>query len=337
MNKTDLINSPISEYERLMKMDFLIRSGNYPSVDYLSREIGVDRRAIFRYRNILINDFGAPLETSRQYGGYYYSDPDFTISDITLNEHESLVLQLTKRFAQMMLYGSDLYSSFSRGINSLNKRASKTTNENGKKLADRIRFAFPHTDFGSTWNKHFEKLIFQSLQNGTLLKFEIRSFITEEITEFKALPIYIVMFENSWLLLCIKDECFKNNYSSIEMKIDNFILFDICSIKAIYECKDSHAKLVHIRNQIDENGRNGISDSVPVDENPATAHDIWFSFSISFPDFSDSEPYNVLLIFSRSNTDYTYSLTDNFIQDAAHFGQGKLDNQKKQDDFETLI
>lgn len=337
MDKSDLINSPINEYERLMKMDFIIRTGNYPSVDYLSKEIGVDRRAIFRYRNILIENFGAPLKTSKQYGGYYYEDPDFTISDITLNEHESLVLQLTKRFSEMMLYGSDLYSSFSRGINSLNKRASKTTNDSGKKLADRIRFAFPHTDFGLTWNKYFEKLIFKSLQDGTLLKFEIRNFITDAITEFKALPIFIVMFENNWLLLCIKDDSFKNNYTAIDMKIENFILFDICAIKAIYEQKDSHAKLIKIENQIQEKGRNGISDAVPVSEEPEISHEVWFSFDISFPNFKDSEPYDILLNFARSNEDYSYSLTDNFIQDAAHYGQGKMDNHKNQDDFDILL
>lgn len=325
MDKSDLINSPISEYERLMKMDFLIRTGNYPSVDYLSREIGVDRRAIFRYRNILIKDFGAPLETSKQYGGYYYSDPDFTISDITLNEHESLVLQLTKRLAEMMLYGSDLYSSFSRGINSLNRRATKTTNENGKKLADRIRFAFPHSDFGLSWNKSFEKKIFESLQCGTLLKFELRNLVTDEITEFKALPIYIVMFENSWLLLCLKDESFKENYSSIDMKIENFSLFDISSINALYEVKDSHASLIQIKNQVTEISREGVSDSVPVNNNFSIHHEVWFSFSIAFPEFSDAEPYAVQLCFSRSNTDYSFSLTENFIQDAAHFGKGKFD------------
>lgn len=339
MDKSDLINSPINEYERLMKMDFIIRTGNYPSVDYLSSEIGVDRRAIFRYRNILINNFGAPLKTSKQYGGYYYEDPDFTISDITLNEHESLVLQLTKRFAEMMLYGSDLYSSFSRGINSLNKRASKTTNDSGKKLADRIRFAFPHTDFGPTWNKYFEKLIFKSLQDGTLLKFELRNFATDEISELQAIPVYIVMFENSWLLLCIKDDSFKDNYTSIDMKTENFVLFDICSIKAIYEKKDSHAKLIQVENQIQENGRNGISDSVPTNGDLHMNHEIWFSFNISFPKFADSEPYNILLNYARSNEDFTFSLTDNLIQNAAHYGQGKWDtfNTKKQNDFETLI
>ena len=85
MDKSDLINSPIKEYERLLAMDTIIRTGNYPSPEYLANKLEVTKRAIFRYRNILIEDFGAPLKTSKKYGGYYYEDPDFTISDITLN------------------------------------------------------------------------------------------------------------------------------------------------------------------------------------------------------------------------------------------------------------
>jgi len=337
MKKQDLINSPIKEYERLLKMDFLIRNGNYPSPDFLAKELEVTKRAVFRYRNILIDDFGAPLVMSKKYGGYYYEDSDFTISDITLNEHESLVLQLAKRFSEMMLYGSDLYSSFSRGINSLDKRALKNTQNNGKKIAERIQFAFPHTDFGAAWNKDFEKIIFNSLQNGTLLHFTTRSFISDETYEFSALPVYIVMFENSWLLLCIKSDCFKNDYSSINMKIEDFILFDITSIKSLNEVKNTHAKIIRIPNCIREKNHAGVSDSVPVSNKYSVAHEIWFSFSISFPKLSDPEPYEILLNFSQSSEDYSFYLTDNFIQDASHAGQGKLDKVSNADNPVTLI
>ncbi|MCQ2240033.1 HTH domain-containing protein [Treponema sp.] len=337
MNKSDLINSPIKEYERLLKMDLLIRNGNFPSVDYLAEKLEVTRRAVFRYRNILMQDFGAPLKLSKEYGGYYYEDPDFTISDITLNEHESLALHLAKRLSEMMLYGSNLYSSFSRGINSLTKRASKTTRDSGKKIADRIQFAFPHTDFGSTWNKYFEKVIMESLQDGTLLKFIIKNFTTDRTTEISALPLLFVMFENNWLLLCLKGSSFSKSFSSSRMKLEDFILFDISAIISVYEVKDSNGNKIRIKNKILQKSREGITDSVSTNEDGRKAHELWFTFSISFSDFKDNKEYQVLLNFIKTE-DYSFKLTDNFLQEAALSGKGKFDRIKPgKKDIETLI
>lgn len=330
MDKSDLINSPIKEYERLLKMDYLIRAGNFPSPEYLSKELEVTKRAIFRYRNILINDFGAPLKVSKKYGGYYYEDPDFTISDITLNKHESLVLQISKRLSDMMLYGSELYKSFSRGITSLNNRAAKSSSEQGKVIADRIQFAFPHTDFSinRNWNSEFENKIFNSLKDGTLLKFELVNLDTHEplpSVAVTALPVYIVMFENSWLLLCIKQEAFKNNFTEIDMKPENFIVFDILSIHSIIEYKDSHAKIIKIPTSISSQGRDGPTYASQDMACFEPIHKIWFDFSIAFNTFKDSEDYIVRLIFLRKGN-FSYEITDDILIDAAHKGQGKFDN-----------
>lgn len=330
MDKSDLINSPIKEYERLLKMDYLIRAGNFPSPEHLSKELEVTKRAIFRYRNILINDFGAPLKVSKKYGGYYYEDPDFTISDITLNTHESLVLQISKRLSDMMLYGSELYKSFSRGINSLNDRATKSSSEQGKIIADRIQFAFPHTDFSlnRNWNAEFENKIFNSLKEGTLLKFAIEDLDSHEPlppATVIALPVYIVMFENSWLLLCIQQEGFKNNFTEIDMKPENFILFDILSIRSVSEYKDSHAKVITIPTSISSQGRDGPTYASQDMVCFEPIHKIWFDFSIAFNTFKDSEDYNINLCFLRKNN-FSYELTDDILIDAAHQGQGKFDN-----------
>lgn len=330
MDKSDLINSPIKEYERLMTMDTIIRTGNYPSPEYLSQKLAVTKRAVFRYRNILIDDFGAPLKMSKKYGGYYYEDPDFTISDISLNKHESLALQIAKRLSDMLLYGSELYKSFSRGIHSLNNRAAKSSNNQGKVIADRIQFAFPHTDLSITrnWNSTFENIIFNSLQDGTLLKFEIEDLDAQEPsspTTFTALPVYIVMFEESWLLLCIKEDGFKNNFSEIEMKPDNFILFDIISIHSVKEYKDSHAKIIKLPTTISSIGRDGPTYASLDNTSFEPIHKIWFDFSIAFTTFKDSEDYIVRLCFCRKNY-FTYELTDDITIDAAHKGQGKFDN-----------
>lgn len=330
MDKSDLINSPIKEYERLMTMDNIIRTGNYPSPEYLAQKLNVTKRAIFRYRNILLDDFGAPLKLSKKYGGYYYEDPDFTISDITLNKHESLVLQIAKRLSDMMLYGSELYKSFSRGINSLNNRAAKSSNNQGKAIADRIQFAFQHTDFSMhrNWNSTFENTIFNSLQEGTLLKFEIEDLDAQELsspTTFTALPVYIVMFEESWLLLCIKEEGFKNNFSEIDMKIENFILFDIITIHSVKEYKDSHSRIIKIPTDISSIGRDGPTYASQDNTSFESISKIWFDFSIAFNTFKDTEDYIIRLCFCRKGY-FTYELTEDFFLEAAHKGQGKFDN-----------
>ena len=126
-------------------------------------------------------------------------------------------------------------------------------------------------------------------------------------------------------MLCIKEEGFKNNFSEIDMKPENFILFDILSIRLVSEYKDSHAKIIKIPTSISSEGRDGPTYASLDSANFEPLHKIWFDFSIAFNTFKDSEEYIIRLCYLRKNS-FSYELADDILVDAAHKGQGKFDN-----------
>lgn len=71
---------------RIIQIDEDIRSGIYPSIDYLKEKHGVSRRTILRDIEFLRDRYNAPVEADRIRGGYYYSDPTFAIRNVLLTE-----------------------------------------------------------------------------------------------------------------------------------------------------------------------------------------------------------------------------------------------------------
>ena len=71
---------------RIIQIDEDIRSGIYPSIDYLKEKHGVSRRTILRDIEFLRDRYNAPVEANRIRGGYYYSDPTFAIRNVLLTE-----------------------------------------------------------------------------------------------------------------------------------------------------------------------------------------------------------------------------------------------------------
>lgn len=309
--KEDLINSPITEYENLLRMDQEIRNGYYPSPDKLAEILNVNRRTIFRYKKILIERFSAPLKLSRaEPRGYYYENPDFTISDILLNEDESFALQLSLRLANMMLYNSELYKKFIKGINSLNNRASKIDQSKGQKAADRIQFAFTHDDFISKrLMPEHELLILNSLKTGKLLRFQINNFFIEESVsrEIIATPVYMTMNQEHWCLLVIK---FDSSSEDFNLKKENFELLNLSFISSVHEYKDSHANYCFLKNEISESQYRGNVEYLDVSNysNTQKLKELSIHFSISFPEIEKS--YSCLLNYEQNNK-HEYDLSTN--------------------------
>lgn len=309
--KEDLINSPITEYENLMRMDREIRNGSHPTPDQLAEILNVNRRTIFRYKKMLIERFSAPLKLSRtEPRGYYYENPDFTMSDILLNEDESFALQISVRLANMMLYNSELYKKFIKGINSLNNRATKIDQNKGRKAADRIQFAFTHDDFvPKKLLPEHELLILDALKTGKVLKFQMKNFFTDEEAseEIAAVPVYMTMYKEHWCLLVIK---YEQNLEQFTLTKESFVLLNIDFISAVSEYKDSHAKLQFMKNEVSESPYRGNADCLDDNSYSDTQklQELSMHFSISFPKIKKS--YSCLLNFEQ-NEKHEYDLSTN--------------------------
>lgn len=83
-----------SQYNRLLYIDRQIRSGKYPNAPDLARDYEVSERTIKRDVEWLRDFQGAPIAYSAKYRGYYYEDPEFTLSDFVLSEGELFALAI---------------------------------------------------------------------------------------------------------------------------------------------------------------------------------------------------------------------------------------------------
>jgi predicted DNA-binding transcriptional regulator YafY len=92
-----------SKLERIYQMNWLIRSGSYPSVKTFRERFEVRERTIYEDLNFLRNRLEAPLKYSRRYGGYYYTDPTWDLPNIQVSEGEILAFFLSVELARRYL------------------------------------------------------------------------------------------------------------------------------------------------------------------------------------------------------------------------------------------
>lgn len=311
------MDSPINEYLRLLKMDEMIRKGDFPSVEKIEKELEVNERTVFRYRNILIEEFNAPLKYDKKKKGYYYSIANFSINDITLNESESFALQICERFSNMIFSGSELFQNLKIGLESLKNRANLVDKNKGKETADRIQFAFDYenmTFLRQRRQSNFENLLINAIKNGQLLKFNYQYLKENENSEvireeIKAMPILMVMHELRWCILLILDSAFLNNFTNIELKKEHFRIIEVNNILSINPLKTENAKEIFFENTISTTG-NSITET-SFTKNNFQKSGLYFRFSISFSSIPIS--YKIFLTANlKENDEYEIDEEDFF-------------------------
>jgi predicted DNA-binding transcriptional regulator YafY len=91
-----------TKLERILRMDGVIRSGNYPSVKTFIENFEVSERTVLSDVEFLKNRFYAPLAYSRSHRGYFYTDKDWKLPTLPVTEGQLLALflsvELTERY-----------------------------------------------------------------------------------------------------------------------------------------------------------------------------------------------------------------------------------------------
>ena len=88
------------QLERVLEIDRRIRAGLCPHPDRLAREMEVSRRVLFKDRDFLIHNLGAPLVFDRVRRGWTYTDRTWGLPSALLTEGELLALVLGVECAQ---------------------------------------------------------------------------------------------------------------------------------------------------------------------------------------------------------------------------------------------
>jgi len=99
--------------QRLLKIDSLVRAGEYPTQEGLALTLEVSRRTVQRDFDFL-RDQGAPLKYDSYRKGFCYADPDYRLSFLRISAQELLGIFLSQRL--LALYGD---TPFALGIASL--------------------------------------------------------------------------------------------------------------------------------------------------------------------------------------------------------------------------
>ena len=312
------------QYANIIKIDDLIRRGTYPSVEQLAEVTGVSQRQVLRILKDMREVYQAPLQYDRQRKGYCYLLDGYSVADISLDEDESLALQVCSDFIAKVFGGTRLFARLHRGITSLLQRAELYDQEEGRALADRIQLATGVNSMQFRLGRrqeNFEDVLFNALKEGQLLQV---SFVDREgqLQRETCLPLMLVMHEDfAWLLVSIKAAAFSEDFTTVSLQEDSFCVRDFSGITAMNPFKDGHARPVTIANRLIcwPGGAAGTMDTASTQ---GTKKGLSLGFGLSFPGLAKKGTYQVVLDYVLDDQTLEYRLWEDALWGGVTYGEG---------------
>ena len=312
------------QYANIIKIDDLIRRGTYPSVEQLAEVTGVSQRQVLRILKDMREVYQAPLQYDRQRKGYCYLLDGYSVADISLDEDESLALQVCSDFIAKVFGGTRLFARLHRGITSLLQRAELYDQEEGRALADRIQLATGVNSMQFRLGRrqeNFEDVLFNALKEGQLLQV---SFVDREgqLQRDTCLPLMLVMHEDfAWLLVSIKAAAFAEDFTTVSLQEDSFCVRDFSGITAMNPFKDGHARPVTIANRLIcwPTGAAGTMDTASTQ---GTKKGLSLGFGLSFPGLAKKGTYQVVLDYVLDDQTLEYRLWEDALWGGVTYGEG---------------
>lgn len=312
MEKKEVAKTFKSQFDRLLKIDNLLRNKKYPTTKKLSENLELSERQVQRLIKMMMNEFDAPIiKDSNHENGFCYGLEGFSIANITYSENETFALQVCKNFSKRTLRGSNIYKKIDSGLSSLQNFAESFDINEGAKLANRIQFAVKTNPIGYNIRSNqnsFEEFLLNSIKEGQLLKISVRNWKDDSIHQQIILPILISMYEEcSWILVYIKEDAFSETFSSVNLTPQNLGIIDIFTITAITPYKNANARPVYIRNDFSFVGESAVSS----EENPTMdgiKKNLGLSFTLSFLELSKPNTFKIYSHFYFDDEDFIYKV-----------------------------
>lgn len=137
-------------------------------------------------------DHDAPIKFSKRKGGYYYSDPDFSINDIPLTEADLGAISFAAK-TLLQFRDVELFKQFGNAIDKIVGRV-EVTQEGGEQF---IQFEQSLSDNGSEYISPILDAIKQSLW----VSFDYTSFVSGQTKARKVIPLLLKEYRNRWYLI----------------------------------------------------------------------------------------------------------------------------------------
>ncbi len=179
---------------RIIQIDEDIRSGIYPSIQFLMDKHGVSRRTILRDIEFLRDRYQAPVECDRNRGGYYYSDSTFAIKNVLLTEGDlftvSTVMHLMEQYKN-----TPLETQFKHMMGKISELLpEKVTVDSGFLNKD---ISFISDPLPSIAEGVFDN-IFEAIKTHRVLNFHYRSVSSQEYKARIFNPYHVLCQKGNW-------------------------------------------------------------------------------------------------------------------------------------------
>lgn len=86
-----------SRWRHVLLIDLEIRAGRAPNCRQLADMLEVNRRTVLRDIEFLKYDLGAPVEYDPQRGGYFYTEPNWSLPSLRITEGELFALMVAEK------------------------------------------------------------------------------------------------------------------------------------------------------------------------------------------------------------------------------------------------
>ena len=199
------------QLERIMEIDRQIRAGLYPSAERIAAKLEVGKRVIFQDAAFMRDRLGAPIENDRERGGWYYSNPTWTLPTMFVNEGELMAFFLSVEVAQRYL-GTAFEAPLRSAVTRLTKSLGNPVQINLEELREHYTFAAPATP-----NVNAQLLVemHRAVQQQLQVRMRYYTAMRDEWTERTVNPNHIYNMRGDWYVFA---------YDQLRQEMRNFHL-----------------------------------------------------------------------------------------------------------------
>lgn len=206
----------------------------YPTVEILrtaimqaTDKLSISDSQVHKDIRFMKDYYKAPIAFSREYGGYYYSESDFSVESFPLTHDEIKVLDMSTAIFKQLKY-SGYFKQFESIIEKLisGYRISKIP---GYENLNILEVEEPLTDTGVQWIE----LIYESILHKNVLKVDYKKYNSEE-TKTHFLSAYVIReYRNRWYVTGYSDRA----DAIVTLALDRVVDIQM-ETKKCYEQKD---------------------------------------------------------------------------------------------------
>jgi len=138
----------------------------------------------------------APIKYSKKHGGYYYTDPEFSLDDIPLTADDIDAIRFaTNTLSQFKDVA--MFKQFGFAIEKIVDRITISSDPGDEEIGTFVQFETPVNSGGS----EFLSPLLASIRSSTAVFFDYESFQSQKRKARKVLPLLLKEYRNRWYLI----------------------------------------------------------------------------------------------------------------------------------------